>query len=57
MRCQKIKPLCENILSPGDDVAGTVTILCWVDEDEGMRRICVCSGADGYCIHPSPTPN
>jgi hypothetical protein len=48
MRCQKIKPLCESILSPGDDVAGAVNILCWVNGDEGMRRMCV--GAGGYCI-------
>jgi hypothetical protein len=39
---QKIRPLCENILSSGDDIAGAVNILCWMDGDEGMQRICVC---------------
>jgi hypothetical protein len=42
MSCKKIKSLRENILSSGDDVAGAVNILCWVDGDEGMQRMCVC---------------
>jgi hypothetical protein len=36
MQCRKIKPLCENILSTGSDVAGAVNVLCWVDEDDGL---------------------
>jgi hypothetical protein len=42
--CRKIKPLCENILSTGTDVAGVVNILCWVDEDE--------SGSIIFIFHP-----
>ncbi len=38
------------ILSAGDDVAGAVNILCWVNEDDGVA-------AGGYYIHRSPTPN
>ncbi len=32
----KIKILCENVLSTGDDVAGGVNIFCWVDVDVGL---------------------
>jgi hypothetical protein len=35
MCCRKIKLLCENVLSTGDDVAGVVNIFCWVDVDVG----------------------
>jgi hypothetical protein len=30
MHFLKLKPLCENILSAGDDVTGAVDMLCWV---------------------------
>jgi hypothetical protein len=36
MQCRKRKPFCENILSTGDDIAGAVNVLCWVNEDEGL---------------------
>ncbi len=44
-----------NILPTGDEIAGAVDILCRVDGNEGLERICVRVGIIFIFHLPTPT--